>query len=182
MGLIGALLAETLWMVIESFRLGIGVWVTQDGSQITPTPAFYLLVFRWIEGALFTITVSLLLGALGVYGIAWLTTTGLRRWGGWVLVATACLGLGGCRRGWRGLSPAGSGVSRRDGAGCVAAPAAKEYGETSRAERRADHPMTTSHRHCWPHVSRTGLGSADGATPLLHHRLTSGSWRCASRT
>lgn len=94
LGIIAFLLSEVLWLVIETFRLGTGVWATQETTISTTAPGFYDLLFRWLEGSLFAIAISLALGALAAYGGAFLTTGGLPRWVGWVMLVYACLGLG----------------------------------------------------------------------------------------
>jgi hypothetical protein len=93
LGIIAFLLSEVLWLVIEAFRLGTGVWVTQQASSFT-APGFYDLLYRWLEGSLFAIAISLSLGALAAYAGAILTTTRLPRWVGWVMLVYVFLGLG----------------------------------------------------------------------------------------
>jgi hypothetical protein len=93
LGIIAFLLSEVLWLVIESFRLGTGIWVTHETTSTT-APGFYDLLFRWLEGSLFAIAISLALGALAAYACAVLTTRGLPRWAGWVILVYAFLGLG----------------------------------------------------------------------------------------
>ena len=94
LGFVALLLSEALWIVIEAFRLGTSVWATQEATTSTTELAFYDLLFRWLEGSLFAIAISLALGALVAYGGAFLVTTGLPRWVGWITLAYACLGLG----------------------------------------------------------------------------------------
>ncbi len=94
LGLVAFLLSEALWMVIEAFRLGTGVWATQEATNTATGLAFYDLLFRWLEGSLFAIAVSLALGALAAYGGAFLVTMGLPRWVGWITLVYSCLGLG----------------------------------------------------------------------------------------
>jgi hypothetical protein len=95
-GLVAFVLSEALWLVIEAFRLGMGAWAIQDADAgaLATAPQFYLFLFRWMEGALFPIALSLAFAALAAYGLAWLTTAGLRRWVGIATLAYACLGLG----------------------------------------------------------------------------------------
>ena len=90
-GLVAFLLSEILWMVIEAFRLGTGVWATPEAPAGLE---FYDLLFRWLEGSLFAIAISLALGALAAYGGAFLVTAGLPRWVGWSTLGYGCLGLG----------------------------------------------------------------------------------------
>lgn len=94
LGLVAFLLSEVFWMVIEAFRLGTGVWATQQATNTTAGTGFYDLLFRWLEGSLFAIALSLAYVALAAYGGASLATRGLPRWVGWVLLAYAALGLG----------------------------------------------------------------------------------------
>jgi hypothetical protein len=93
LGIIAFLLSEVLWLVIEAFRLGTGIWVTHEPSS-SIAPEFYDLLFRWLEGSLFAIAISLAMGALAAYAGAVLITRGLPRWVGWVMLAYAFLGLG----------------------------------------------------------------------------------------
>jgi hypothetical protein len=93
LGITVFLLSEVLWLVIEAFRLGTGVWATHETASTT-APGFYDLLFRWLEGSLFAIAISLALGALASYGAAFATSRGLPRWVGWVMLVYASLGLG----------------------------------------------------------------------------------------
>jgi hypothetical protein len=94
LGLVTVLLSEVLWMLIEAFRLGTGIWATQEASASVTAPGFYDLLFHWLEGSLFAIAICLALGALAAYAGAFLTTGGLPHWVGWVTLGYACLGLG----------------------------------------------------------------------------------------
>ncbi len=80
------------WIVIEAFRLGAGVWATQNPTQTAP--AFYELLYLWMDGALFAISVVLAFCALVAYGGALLMTTVLPRWVGWIILLYACATLG----------------------------------------------------------------------------------------
>jgi hypothetical protein len=75
LGITAFLLSEVLWLVIEAFRLGTGIWVTHEANTLISAPGFYDLLFRWLEGTLFAIAISLALGALTAYGGAFLATT-----------------------------------------------------------------------------------------------------------
>lgn len=81
-----------LWVIIEAFRLGTGVWATQQSAMTTPT--LYDLLSLWIEGSLFAISVALAFCALAAYGGALLATKVLPRWTGWTILVYACVCLG----------------------------------------------------------------------------------------
>jgi hypothetical protein len=82
-----------LWIIIEAFRLGTGVWAAQESARTVP--ALYDLLSLWIEGSLFAISVALAFCALAAYGGALLATAVLPRWAGRIILvyACACLGL-----------------------------------------------------------------------------------------
>jgi hypothetical protein len=82
-----------LWVIIEAFRLGTGVWATQGIARTAP--ALYDLLYLWIEGSLFAISIVLAFCAFAAYGGALLATAVLPRWAGWIILvyACACLGL-----------------------------------------------------------------------------------------
>jgi hypothetical protein len=54
----------------------------------------YNLLYLWLEGSLFAISVVLTFCALTAYGGALLTTTILPRWTGWATLIYACVCLG----------------------------------------------------------------------------------------
>lgn len=81
-----------LWVIIEAFRLGTGIWAAQESARTTP--AFYDLLYLWIEGSLFAISVALSFCALAAYGGALLATAVLPRWTGWAILVYACICLG----------------------------------------------------------------------------------------
>jgi hypothetical protein len=81
-----------LWVVIETFRLATGVWATQEIARTVP--AFYDLLYLWIEGSLFAVSVVLAFCALAAYGGGLLATTVLPRWAGWTILIYTCTCLG----------------------------------------------------------------------------------------
>lgn len=93
LGLVIFCISIVLWVIIEAFRLGTGVWATKGIAMAAP--ALYDLLYLWIEGSLFAISIALAFCALAAYGGALLATAVLPRWAGWaILVYTcACLGL-----------------------------------------------------------------------------------------
>jgi hypothetical protein len=93
LGLVIFCFSIVLWVIIEAFRLGTGVWAAQESARTAP--ALYDLLSLWIEGSLFAISLALAFCALAAYGGALLATAVLPRWAGWIILvyACACLGL-----------------------------------------------------------------------------------------
>jgi len=92
LGLLMFCFSIMLWVIIEAFRLGTGVWATQQSARATPV--LYDLLSLWIEGSLFAISVALAFCALAAYGGALLVTKALPRWTGWIILVYACVCLG----------------------------------------------------------------------------------------
>ena len=92
LGLVIFCISTVLWVIIEAFRLGTGVWATQGIARTAP--ALYDLLYLWIEGSLFAISIALAFCALAAYGGALLATAVLPRWAGWTILVCACGCLG----------------------------------------------------------------------------------------
>lgn len=92
LGLVIFCISIMLWVIIEAFRLGIGVWATQGIASTTP--ALYELLYLWIEGSMFAISIALAFCSLAAFGGALLATAVLPRWAGWTILVYACASLG----------------------------------------------------------------------------------------